>query len=122
MTPQKILQVLNKYDEKLSAYYPRRIDADARNPIYSVVGSETINGADVLRRDQLCRHLHWMCHEATHFLKESLEQYPGGTQEKIEKAMRWLGFIQGCFFCLGHYALEGMKRDNAGEAASSDGE
>lgn len=45
-------------------------------------------------------HWRWMCVEAVTVL------IPGG---KIEKAMRWLGFLQGVFCALEYFTLEELK-------------
>lgn len=47
-------------------------------------------------------HLLWMCHEATAFMKAGYR----------EKAMRWLGFIQGAFWAHGLRSVDEMKEDN----------
>lgn len=33
-------------------------------------------------------------------------------QGKIEKAFRWLGFVQGCLWCTGLYTIDDMREDN----------
>lgn len=47
-------------------------------------------------------HLLWMCDQFRDFLREG----------RREKAMRWLGFIQGAFWVLGLRSVEEMKNDN----------
>jgi len=47
-------------------------------------------------------HLYWMCDQVAVFISEN----------RIEKAMRWLGFIQGAFWVLGVRTVEEMKKDN----------
>lgn len=34
------------------------------------------------------------------------------SEDKIEKAMRWLGFVQGVLWVCGVYTLEQLKADN----------
>ena len=34
------------------------------------------------------------------------------SEDKIEKAMRWLGFVQGVLWVCGVYTLEHLKADN----------
>jgi len=43
-----------------------------------------------------------MCVEADKFVKEG----------RIEKAMRWLGFIQGCLYCLTVKTLNELRDDS----------
>jgi hypothetical protein len=50
-------------------------------------------------------HLLWMCHTIPLFLAEG----------RREKAMRWLGFLQGSAWALRLRSIESMKRDNAPE-------
>lgn len=47
------------------------------------------------------RHAAWMCQEALTF-----------PAEKLEKKMRWLGFIQGIFFVTNFQSIDQMKKDN----------
>jgi hypothetical protein len=49
------------------------------------------------------RHLLWMCDQITDFLKN----------DRIEKAMRWLGFLQGCCWMLNISSIEELKAQNA---------
>lgn len=41
-------------------------------------------------------HLLWMCDEARQFI----------AQGRIEKAMRWLGFLQGMFYARGLFTID----------------
>lgn len=47
-------------------------------------------------------HLTWMCMQVSDFVDG----------ERIEKAMRWLGFLQGAMWALGVRTIEESKRDN----------
>jgi hypothetical protein len=44
-------------------------------------------------------HLRFMCIEAQQFIDEG----------RIEKAMRWLGFLQGVLWARGFYSLDDLK-------------
>jgi hypothetical protein len=77
---------------------------------YSVQLAEAHEGTDVssvrnqeadTRYSRLC-HLYWMCTEIPGFVREG----------RIEKAMRWLGFIQGSMWVLEIRTIEEMKNDN----------
>lgn len=48
------------------------------------------------------KHLSWMTGETIRFTEEL----------EIEKAMRWLGFIQGAFWVLGYRTIAEMREDN----------
>lgn len=112
MTPQKVLEVLKQYEEHLKPTPAVRIDARVAHPIFSGYGSGNTKEQAVFKRAEVKEHLHWMCIEAQRALQENLDNFPEATSSAIDKAMRWLGFIQGCFFCLGTFSLEDMKRDN----------
>lgn len=47
-------------------------------------------------------HLRFMCSEIPNILD----------QDKIDKAMRWLGFVQGAIWKLGLRSIHDMKNDN----------
>lgn len=55
-------------------------------------------------------HLLWMCEEAKKIVDEG----------RTEKAMRWLGFLQGALWALRVRTLEQMKHDNAPPGAVFD--
>jgi hypothetical protein len=57
---------------------------------------------DSSTKENQLNHLLWMCHEASTFMKDG----------RSEKAMRWLGFIQGAFWALGVRSVDEMKKDN----------
>ena len=66
--------------------------------------------------DLRASHVRWMCDE----VQRMLEGYGSGTlgvetesdRSKLDKAMRWLGFIQGIFAADGIMSVEQMKEDN----------
>jgi hypothetical protein len=53
-------------------------------------------------RGSYLRHLAWMC-------GTTVQHADNG---HIEKAMRWLGFIQGAFWVLGIRTIDEMRDDN----------
>jgi len=95
MTNEKILDVLKVYVGLLEARkrIARRIDE-----------RETVS-----RLQQEC-HLLWMCCETAVFVSD----------DRIEKAMRWLGFIQGALWVMGFRTIEQMKRDNMPDGSNYD--
>ena len=104
--------VLTKYDDLLANTYPS-IPAQRHQdgPFTDVAG-------------QLA-HARWMCHEALGFMalhvRESRRDPAVGlvVSKQVEKAMRWLGFIQGVFWATGFRAIDEMKDDNRSEPASA---
>jgi hypothetical protein len=87
---------------------------------YLVQLAEALPGTDVVpTRNQNARtyfericHLCWMCLQIPAFLESN----------RIEKAMRWLGFIQGSMWVMGIRTVEEMKRDNMPSDESFDTE
>lgn len=57
-------------------------------------------------------HLLWMCGQIPVFLQEG----------RREKAMRWLGFLQGALWAYRWRSVEAMKTDNAPEGTTIDKE
>lgn len=55
-------------------------------------------------------HLVWM-------MEQTLEHYAAG---KVEKAMRWWGFIQGVLWSCGLYTIEELANDNREPEGTSD--
>ena len=53
-------------------------------------------------KEERLAHIHEMLDEIEIFLEE----------ERIEKAFRWLGFIQGCLWSTGFYTIEELKNHN----------
>lgn len=57
------------------------------------------------------QHLAWMCVEAVKIAEE----------DRTEKAMRWLDFIQGALWADGYRSVEDMKKDNKPPGEEFDG-
>lgn len=95
MTPQQVLQALDTYETVLKGEEakPRRCAAEVTDPTTQV---------------QL-NHLLWMCEETRKFIAPLAME---ATQGDREKAMRWLGFIQGVLWTSGVYSIEDMKNHN----------
>jgi len=92
MTKQKLAESLlfhaNQIDQEESGIVPHR----------------NIQAASVKAR---LAHLRWMCDEAATFILDP--------SDKLDKAMRWLGFIQGALWLLGVSTIEESKRANMPE-------
>jgi len=94
MAPNQVVDVINKYESELreGGRQPERF-----------VGGFPEKGAFPTREAAL-RHLLWMCSQVKLFVE---------TRE-IEKAMRWLGFMQGTFWMAGVKSIDAMRDDNRG--------
>lgn len=111
MTPQKVVGVLKQYEEFL------------RNNLYEPVRGPTNlyfgpTAPEELQHDNMHNHLLWMCVEAQKFLMPEVGE-AAIAQSKVEKAMRWLGFIQGGLVCLGDLTIDEAKEDNMPDSEKS---
>lgn len=97
MTKEKVLHVLKIYIDQLEK---DGCTAERSSASYSPK-------PDLNLDTNICmNHLLWMCSEVAVLLNE----------DRVEKAMRWLGFMQGAFWALGVRTIEQMKEDNMPEA------
>lgn len=96
MTPEKTISVLENYIHQINALGYKK--SERLDPKVT----------DATRPEQL-RHLRFMCEETIRFVEQS----------RMEKAFRWLGFIQGALWVLGIFAVEEMKNHNKPSHASS---
>lgn len=89
MTADKIREVVGKY---------KRILKHLHMPI------RKFSNYDLFTRDssRILGHVHYMLYELDNLLNEN----------RMEKSFRWLGFIQGCLFCLGLRSLNGLMDDS----------
>lgn len=91
MTNEKLIRILDGYLHELGGIHPRRYthpDELVRFPLHSTF--------------RIRRHLLWMCVTAKGLVEES----------RTEKAMRWLGFIQGALWASGKKSLTDLKHDS----------
>lgn len=84
MTKQQVLDALGLYELMLSPFEPARHSGEKAGP------------------HEMSQHLRWMIEQTRAFIE----------QDRVEKSMRWLGFIQGGLWALGYRSIEAMKRDN----------
>jgi hypothetical protein len=94
MTPEKLVSVLSGY-RRLWRCPAKKLEGEQ----YDLPYVQNINPFDV----QL--HLAWMCEQAADFVAEG----------RIEKAMRWLGFIQGVLWMMGLKTLNQLRDDSKSE-------
>lgn len=53
-------------------------------------------------KDALKNHLAWMCDRLIKLAEDG----------EVEKAGRWLGFVQGCLYMFGEYSIDEMRTHN----------
>lgn len=96
MTPARVKEIATKYETLLlkGGSKPERLKDEVPVP-----GSP----ARYISTEERLNHLLWMCSA----LKEIAEQ-----EGRIEKAMRWLGFIQGALWSADIVTIEDLKHDN----------
>lgn len=90
MTTDHLKAILESYRDylRLAGYTP------ARKP-------DTVDFPDLTDQDSsmALSHCLWMCYEALKFIED----------HEAEKAMRWLCFIQGCFWFTRLFTIETMR-------------
>lgn len=89
MNEKQILNALRACNEVLSEFRIERWDAASLPP---------------LDKGNQLRHASWMVSEAIKFTREG----------KLEKANRWLGFVQGVLWSTGQQTIEDMRQMNMG--------
>ncbi len=89
MDGNKILEVVGVYRE-----YFKSLGVLKRSFSYEYLIMDEIS-----QPWDMLSHCHGMLDKMEVFVKEG----------KIDKAFRWLGFIQGCLWSTGHFTLEDLK-------------
>lgn len=92
MDGKKILEVISTYRNKLQSLNAPKIDYPHGRIILP----------DDDRRLYVLAHCHGMLDQMEEFVRDN----------RIDKAFRWLGFIQGAFWSEGLYNLEELKNHN----------
>lgn len=84
MTNEKVIEVLARYDKEISLL------------------AVTTKPNSRLEQYVKLTHLRFMCRAAQVFVDAG----------RKDKAMRWLGFVQGCLVCKGLYTIDQLKEHN----------
>jgi hypothetical protein len=108
MTPEKLSRVLKSY-QYLGSTLVQRLPGEWYSKSDFWAASATAIRVLVMR------HINWMCQEAQSFLQSNVcgcGQNHGPDPSKVEKAMRWLGFIQGVLWCTGFKSLDDLRNDS----------
>lgn len=95
MTKTQVLQALDLHNKQME----ERFTLVGGGAMSALRNQNAVNGSEQIR------HLKWMANEIIHFLAE----------DRTEKAMRWLGFIQGALWVMGLSSIEESKRANMPE-------
>lgn len=88
MTAEKLLEVIAKYEELLVSI--------------GAVAQRNEEPQYLLETHKAHHHLLWMCGQMRELI----------AQNRPDKVMRWLGFMQGALWALRWRTLEQMKQDN----------
>jgi glycyl-tRNA synthetase beta subunit len=98
VTPEKLKSIFQKY-AALFVDEPQKLrDGGYDDAFYTLTHGE---------REA---HVAWMCQEAQKFVD----------QMRIEKAMRWLGFVQGYLWARSMRTLEELKTDSMPDPVAAD--
>lgn len=95
MSPEQMIDAARKYDAQLAG---EGVEFD-RFPDYAVM---TNPSSPWPNDDASLRHVRWMCQQVPEFV----------TEGKLEKANRWIGFIQGVLWTRTTGTIASFKDDN----------
>ncbi len=104
MTPEKLKSVFAQYRAVLDQDYP------GLEPEQMPESSTRESAKDMYWKD-MAAHYKFMCDEAQRFVAMAEDE---GNPDEVravnrEKAMRWLGFLQGAFWRCGRFTLDELK-------------
>ena len=102
MDRNQLLSVLQKYDIWLGemGHDPERTKTSSSELPFAAM-------------PQQLGHARWMCQTAIEFIDTGLV-----IPEDVEKANRWLGFIQGVLWTTGVRTIDEMREDNRAQSPS----
>ncbi|MGE0366986.1 MAG: hypothetical protein AB7Q00_14760 [Phycisphaerales bacterium] len=92
MTPDQVRHAVMRYYREIGRINGQRLEQCKHSYLAGIR----------IPRDMILAHLRWMC------IVVNREH----AHDNIEKAMRWLGFIQGALWALGIKTIEDLKEDN----------
>lgn len=94
MTKEKIIEVVAKYRKDFQ-------DHEIRKGEFPKDGKEGLVKQPASMREALS-HCNWMLDQIEKFIQEG----------RMDKAFRWLGFIQGVFWYSGKFTIEDLSNHN----------
>lgn len=86
MDSAKVISIIERCEKRLEGVVPLRYTTAAMIPSSPAA----------------LRHALWMCDQVRGFVKEA----------KLDKANRWIGFIQGTLWMAGRATIDEMREDN----------
>lgn len=91
MTNEQMLSIVEEYVKQLERYdaWSEALSDTSVRPSFPGDGRPVEN------------HLYWMCEQVPVFLQ----------QGEVDKANRWLGFIQGSLWIMGYRTIDQMRND-----------
>lgn len=104
MTTDKLKEVLRRYQDMLYS-----IQFDGAPVVAKELDAQWYDGL-VIPRIDLAAHLLWMCNRCLDVFIPIGEA--NGTDEDIDKAKVWLGYIQGELRGLGLYTITDLRNHN----------
>ncbi len=102
MEKEQVIAALKKYETRIretSYFKEEQLSEEMKSVKFINFGERAALG-----------HVLWMCVEAQKFVNEG----------RMEKAMRWLGFIQGALWARSYSSIEDLKVDNMPPGATYD--
>jgi hypothetical protein len=75
-------------------------------------GCVPVRNIDEKTLDGRLNHIRWMCDEVPRMLEEKQPFETDSSRARLEKAMRWLGFMQGAMAVADVMTIDEMKDDN----------
>lgn len=99
VTSEKLIKVLERYSATLDHVEPEEMQDELK----------TLPLCKVNRYVFEC-HLAYMCKTTIRYVHEG----------RVEKAMRWLGFIQASLYILGYCTIEDLKNHSKPDQVDSD--
>jgi hypothetical protein len=117
MTHEQIKSVLKIYCEKLKDYPPNEGAITKDKPLHN----ESLKDA-LSEYGEVLSYAHWMCLQCQQIVEKAVIPSSKNTcwdhwapiidSNETEKAMRWLGFIQGVLWMESIYSIDEMREHN----------
>lgn len=115
MTKEKLKSVFQFYLDVLTKESIRRSRFPNANPQHYPLDPQRLTDDDMKQHFMLppigeLSHLRFMCVESQKFIDAG----------KIDKAMRWLGFLQGVLWARGIYSLDDLRNHSRPDPVDTD--
>ncbi len=110
MDAQKVLSVLDTYEEKFKKNAAHASLQGLKLTPERADVTKKLNGLHVVDQMERLSHVWWAVRQCRQFVQES----------RLEKAFRWLGFIQGALWYHGVYSIEELASHNKPDGEPTD--